>query len=94
MVYAGMGLCLCKRSMRTPQLLANAGRREAVGEPYAGNPHVRFDEGEQSDGAFRPRRAAPYSTGEIRNGNGRTTTTDGRFSRKAGRQESRKRTNV
>ena len=24
--------------------------QEAVGEPYAGNPHVRFDEGEQSDG--------------------------------------------
>ena len=31
-----------------PQLLANALQRETVGEPYAGNPHVRLDEGEGS----------------------------------------------
>ena len=29
------------------QLLVHACWREAVGEPYAGNPHVRFDEGGQ-----------------------------------------------
>ena len=30
-----------------PQLLAIAMHRQAVGEPDAGNPHVRFDEEEQ-----------------------------------------------
>ena len=32
----------------TTQLPVHAVRRETVGEPYAGNPHVRFDEGEQA----------------------------------------------
>jgi hypothetical protein len=49
-----MGSNPCERIVVAPQLLANAVWREAVGEPYAGNPHVRFDEGEQSDGASGP----------------------------------------
>jgi hypothetical protein len=34
--------------------LCNAMWRQAVGEPYAGNPHVRFDEGELTVGASGP----------------------------------------
>ena len=40
------------RKAKREQLLVNALQREAVGEPDAGNPHVRFDEGEGSISAW------------------------------------------